>query len=434
MVSDTVALPALDEGELKTLLRPILVAGFGRSGTTAVMNLLATDSRVTFDRKYPFENRQLSYFAKLSSILDQRIPDQRFAQDHLFLYEENIFGPRPWGGPSRVDEVEWLRIFWAVFSGKVKRVDPTATFYAEKAPSWLPAIAERVVPCSTIHLFRDPRDVYLSSNAFLKKRNYYGFFRSPQDTDLEHARNMAPKWLNFFENICGEGRPTDSFLARYEDLVLRPEGLVAWLRSQGLDTDLDRAFDHFDDHRTSSDLAASVERWRREAIPPEVKEFFERHLGGEMEALGYPVESAGCCPSIQFRAGEFAPQLTNSSQGRIELTEYAMKVHVTGGDFGLLLPFEPFPAEEVHEIWVSVAGVVGDHFSIYWRGADNDFSEQCAIHLKYAPGPHWEVVRFRMRQHPLWHGTIQQVRLDLFNGQTARTEGSGYVRWVRLIG
>jgi hypothetical protein len=399
------------------------------------MNLLATDPRVAFDRRYPLENRHLSYFAKLSSILNSRIPDERFTQDHLLPYDESIFGPSPWGGVDNGGkEVDWLRVFWALHSGQVRRINPAAKFYAEKAPHWLPVMVQRIVPCSTVHLFRDPRDVYVSANALIERLNYYTFSRTPADTDLDHARTLGWQWFTWFENFCWDRLQTDCFLLRYEDLVSRPEGLVAWLRGRGLDPDPHRAFEYVEVHRTSSDLAASVERWRREAIPPEVKEFFERHLGGEMEALGYPVESAGCCPSIQFRAGEFAPQLTNSSQGRIELTEYAMKVHVTGGDFGLLLPFEPFPAEEVHEIWVSVAGVVGDHFSIYWRGADNDFSEQCAIHLKYAPGPHWEVVRFRMRQHPLWHGTIQQVRLDLFNGQTARTEGSGYVRWVRLIG
>jgi hypothetical protein len=42
------------------LLMPILVSGYGRVGSTALMALLGTDERVAFDRRYPFENRYLT--------------------------------------------------------------------------------------------------------------------------------------------------------------------------------------------------------------------------------------------------------------------------------------------------------------------------------------------------------------------------------------
>jgi hypothetical protein len=42
-----------DANDLK-MLPPILVAGYGRSGTVAVMKILATDPAVVFDREYPY--------------------------------------------------------------------------------------------------------------------------------------------------------------------------------------------------------------------------------------------------------------------------------------------------------------------------------------------------------------------------------------------
>ena len=47
-------------------LTPILVAGYGRSGTTALMALLGSDPRVAFDRRHPYENRYLTYQTKFA--------------------------------------------------------------------------------------------------------------------------------------------------------------------------------------------------------------------------------------------------------------------------------------------------------------------------------------------------------------------------------
>jgi hypothetical protein len=398
------------------------------------MNLLATDPRVAFDREYPFEKRHLSYYAKLASILDNRLPDERFTQDHLFPFEESIFGPRPWDGHNIGGPVDWLKIFWATFSSQVGKSNPDAVFYAEKAPHWLPATARSVVPCFTVYLFRDPRDIYLSSNAFIKSRNHYSFGRSPFDTDLDHARNIALHFCAFFENFCRDRQRTDCFLLRYEDLVTRPEEFIAWLQRNGLDPRPNGAFEYLDIHRTSSTLSASVGRWCQEGVPPQVNDFYERHLRRELQMLGYQAESAGTCLSVDFTTGASVSQVTNAAHGRIEPSEGGMTVHLTGGDFGFFLPLDRICAEEAHEIWVSAAGCVGDHFSIYWRGADMDFSEERRIHVNYVPGLHWQLLQFPMWRHPLWKGTIEQIRLDVFNKHQGSIEGCGQVRWVRLIG
>src|SRR5271170_5246518 len=119
------------------VLRPILVAGYGRSGTSAVMKILATDPTVVFDREYPYEIRCLAYYAKLSSILKNRPPDPRFTSDHLYTFEESVLGPWPWLGHNGGHNVDWLPIFWDLFSSNAKTADQRAEFYAEKAPVWL---------------------------------------------------------------------------------------------------------------------------------------------------------------------------------------------------------------------------------------------------------------------------------------------------------
>ncbi len=398
------------------------------------MKILATDPQVVFDREYPFEIRYLAYYAKLSSILKNRPPDSRFTSDHLYTFEESVFGPWPWHGHNGGQNVDWLRIFWDLYSRNARTADPRAEFYAEKAPVWLTPMVQPVLPCFVIHLFRDPRDVYLSSNAFMKQRKYYGFHRNREDTNLDHVRSQGLELVNYFENFVDDGNINgESFLLRYEDLVSHPEEFHAWLQNIGLTPDLDAAFKQVEGHQTSPTLAASIARWRREHIPTEVSNFLQRHLGREMMRLGYPIETVELCPSIEFRTGEPVPELSNPAHGKIETNETAMTVYIEGNDFGILIPFQPIQAEDALEIWVSAAGNVGDHCSLYWRDADSDFSESRSIHVNFVPAPHWRVLRFRASQHHLWTGRIEQLRVDLFNGDSTDIRGIGHVRWVRLI-
>jgi hypothetical protein len=417
-----------------SVLPPILVAGYGRSGTSAVMKILATDPKIVFDREYPYEIRYLAYYAKLSSILKNRLPDARFNSDHLYEYEESVFGPWPWRGHNGGQNVDWLPIFWDLFSSNAKASNPEAEFYAEKAPVWLTPMVRRALPCFVINLFRDPRDVYLSSNAFMKKAGYYGFHRKHEDTDIDHARTLGVELLNYFENFVENGiSGHDSFLLRYEDLVSGPEEFLAWLRNIGLTPDLDSSSEGIEYHQTSSTSDASIGRWRREYIPPEVSGFLERHLGREMSRLGYTVEPIALCPSIEFRTGQSSPQVSNPAHGSIAMNENAMTVYVEGNDFGFFVPSEPIDAHEATEIWVSAAADIGDHCSLYWRDADSDFSQERSIHVSFVAGCHWRILRFRTCQHPLWTGRIQQLRVDLFNSTSPEVRGTGQVRWVRFI-
>jgi len=102
------------------LLVPILVAGYGRVGSTALMALLGTDERVAFDRRYPFENRYLTYVAKLSLLASGPGGSPHLDAVQLHDFTDDHFGAMPWPtGPAkygmpvvRPSTGEWLAGLW----------------------------------------------------------------------------------------------------------------------------------------------------------------------------------------------------------------------------------------------------------------------------------------------------------------------------------
>ena len=85
------------------------------------------------------------------------------------------------------------------------------------------------------------------------RRESAGFGRQEQDTDLDHARNLAGGLLDFFENARADrGRP-DCLLVRYEDLIRDREGTTKALNDflgLKLDPDPERATrDYLHAHR-----------------------------------------------------------------------------------------------------------------------------------------------------------------------------------------
>ena len=89
-------------------------------------------------------------------------------------------------------------------------------------------------------------------------------------------------------------------------------------------------------------------------------------------------------------------------------------------------------ASAVAEVWLCLRGTTGDHCSLYWHAPAEPYEEGRCIHLPFRQGPHWESFRFRLDAHPLWRGTVDHLRLDLFNGAVTPGAG-GEVRWIRFV-
>ena len=431
------------------MLTPIIVTGLGRSGSTAIMALLASDPRVVMDREYPFENCQLTYFAKLA-LMQDRPASVTEAMGPLIDFDESTVGPYPRQRllPATLASTDllpslrsgaWIRSLWQGFDDAVHGLRPDARYYAEKAPPWLAPNIRDVIPCSTIYLFRDPRDVFLSSNAFMKKKGFLSFGRNPGDSDWDFAHTVAHDYLSLYENYRADRERADCLKIEYRQYV---QDLLGTIRRVQEWTDLHLFFEpganYLPAHITSTSVEQSVYRWQQEEISPRILEFFDRHLQEPIRTLGYVgpgIEAP--LTGKQFDGTWLAGNgnsLETSPDGRLEPDDdHGCRIILTGPDFFVLLPFEPFLADDYPEIWVCLRRVAGTCNSIYWRGPNEDYSEERCVHLPFHGAAHWQVVRFRLRQHPRWKGTIAQVRVDAFNGPINPTENIGWLRWVRLV-
>jgi len=430
---------------MSSLLTPVLVAGFGRSGSTATMSLLTTDPQVAANRSYALEERLLTYLAKLSLVAAGGSPTA-FSAVQMCDFDDRTVGSPPFfrnlsagSLPSRYElsAVEWLRSFWAGLSREIRDRHPAAVFYAEKAPAWLPALARSGFPSLTIYLFRDLRDIYLSANSFMRTRQRLAFFRSPEDTDLEYVRRLAFEYVSFFENYFMDREREDCLLVRYEDLMTRPDAISQHLRTWGLNTSREGMDIYLDRHRTTPGSAPSLNRWQTEPVPEEVTRFIENNLGREMHCLGY------CDTTFPPDGNRFlsfggteaeCAILTVSADGSLAPAKECSHVSITGRDFWMIPAIDPFDSREVPEIWLSVQSGTGDHCSIYWHGNGEDFSEERCLHLPCQPAAHWRILRFELSKHPCWRGRVARLRVDLFNtSQATCTKGGGAIRWLRLI-
>src|SRR5512146_636637 len=129
-------------------LKPILLSGGGRTGSTQIMSSLGSDPRVAFDREFPYESRYLTYFAKLDLLLQRPDLLKFFQPQQLFELNHLGFGGympgtdyvpdfSPFVYLPRGDWGSWLLEMWRKFTADVQREMPQAAFYAEKAPVWL---------------------------------------------------------------------------------------------------------------------------------------------------------------------------------------------------------------------------------------------------------------------------------------------------------
>src|SRR6516225_6867811 len=89
------SLVELDQGS-GALLRPILVCGPGRGGSTALMALLTSDARVAADHVHPFENCLLTYCLKLALLQSRFDRPGAWNIGQLIDFSDSGFGAYPY--------------------------------------------------------------------------------------------------------------------------------------------------------------------------------------------------------------------------------------------------------------------------------------------------------------------------------------------------
>jgi len=138
----------------------------------------------------------------------------------------------------------------------------------------LPDLLSELYPeAREIVLVRDFRDLLSSVLAFNEKRGYQAFGREQRDSDADYIRSTLRRSAESLLNRW-RSREQTAHLVRYEDLVLDPSGTLSQLlryldldhSNRAVERTIERAQNASgtEHHRTVSDPAASIGRWRRD--------------------------------------------------------------------------------------------------------------------------------------------------------------------------
>ena len=304
------------EGE--RALEPILVDYFGRDGSTLVMRLLATSPQIAVASKYPYEQRYFAYLYRWARLLGRRQWPRDFWTGHHLgsLTQEKstpFLGPPPWLPRDLLEPEQGgedissycFRTVWAEFSRRAAAhtrehhgvPDAEVRYYAEKhLNTWMVKLDD-LPSVQLVALLRDPRDTYVSIEAFRRKRHDAGQAGIRMG---RHAGETDEAWLaRFLRRQRGRLWWIDQAMKQGTVLVLRYEDLVLDLPRQAgriedwLGVRVEAEAVAKDDRLRTSHVSAdtpesSIGRWRRE-LPSELARRLNDELGDELRALGFEV-------------------------------------------------------------------------------------------------------------------------------------------------
>lgn len=304
------------ESGFEPAIQPLMMTALGRSGSSWMMQILASLPRVSVYSQFPYESKIAQYWLHVLRVLSKPAnPDD--STNVAFEYNDWWAGANPYNDQLQVAEPrlrEWLgRAYvdrlaafcqsniesWyaAVAEERGTASEPPAVYFAEKfVPSALQGVAWEIYPnAKEIVLVRDFRDMARSVLAFDEKRGFFGFGRRSDESEESYIATMRTAALGLA--AAWRDRGDRSHLVRYEDLVFRPEEtmseLLAYLElgkaaAAGADPAAAAAADEaaVRMHRTSPDAAASVGRWRTDLGEP-LKAVCQEAFGDVLEQFGY---------------------------------------------------------------------------------------------------------------------------------------------------
>lgn len=279
------------------MVTPVLLRSFGRSGSTFMMQLLGSHENVLFERVYPFENRYLTYLARVAALTGMQ-PDNDSEWNHDRLMHHNVkrVGPLPYQNISVFDKSSMPKtVFSPLWDGFSKSLhspeNDLPVFYAEKVAHDICSLVNQSVYSKNLFLIRDPRDEFLSIKSFNKKRGFNGFGWQSDDTDESFALKICRSRKMFMQEIEKINDKEDRrLMVRYEDAIEDAKKtctrLSDWLGIQ-LDADsVQKNANNYHHHMTSQKASDSVRRWKSE-MNDGLQEIFVSELGDELASLGY---------------------------------------------------------------------------------------------------------------------------------------------------
>jgi hypothetical protein len=275
-------------------LQPILLAPWGRNGSTLLMSLLASSPEVLVPEPYPFEHHQILHFLRAAEVLAGVSTAPREQQSTLM---PGIFDGllRPIEGlPVEVSRTRTLvsDLLAGIWDGWVESlraneaVRASVRYYAEKSTVEAAHAFGQRRSGYCIFVTRDPRDIFASSKAFNQSRGNFEFGWSGEADSGLVQRGIVEmtRTLDIFEQLPSA---MQRIVLRYEDMVLADSpGLAALARTLGITISPKRASTVPSEHRTTASPAASVGRWQRD-LPPDMAAEIRTRGDQLFKRLGY---------------------------------------------------------------------------------------------------------------------------------------------------
>lgn len=278
----------------------------GRTGSTLLMQLLATSRDVVIDRVYPFENAYVPCFLDMAARVGAAYQLDRDGTVHSLVAQLSSgmvarSGAIPFETHviDRADlERRTLYKLWEAFSesARCKLGSMAARYYAEKLQPGVDAGAavDAGIPVRVIDVVRDPRDVLASIRAFNKQRGFPSFGRHADQTEPEYVEYFLEYQRRMLGDIDTPLRGVQPILVRYEDMIADLGGVATRIGAAlGISLDyraVEAGRDDYRAHMTSDGAAGSMGRWLRDLDRAEVA-LIEQRLGTEMVRLGYSLSS-----------------------------------------------------------------------------------------------------------------------------------------------
>jgi hypothetical protein len=312
--------------EFEPTLAPLMVTTLGRSGSTWLMQLLASHPQVVAFRRFPYESAPAKYWLHMLRVLSEPANFEQSAHPDTFhndiawvganpFHDDRVYEQAPLENWFARTQVERLAAFaqrtvedWYLTLARVQE-QPGAVYFAEKHlwPNYLPNLIWELYPrAKEIFLVRDFRDMAQSIMAFDERRGFAGFGRPEGASDEEYlrgelhlmARDLKRSW---------QTRRDRAHLVRYEELVSRPaEVVTGMLEYLGLDASPETVAGvvaHGSEeilslpgssgepaevgiHRTIADPQATVGRWQRDRNGT-LDSLAEEVFGDALREFGY---------------------------------------------------------------------------------------------------------------------------------------------------